>query len=148
MDNVTLDDLRSYLDLRTAIRSLRDEIDTIEQGTYRPYDLIGSKRSRGHRSDPTARKALKLIEVRERLQRQLDEYEQITDTIERWTLTIDDQIVAHSVRQHYLNGRSWAQTGRLLYGSPSAGDSCRMAVQRYFEKVEVSEAGTDISTNL
>ena len=142
MRTVSVDDLRCYLDLRIAIRSLRDEVEEIEQGTYRPYDLIAGRKSSGNRSDPTAKKAMKLIEVRERLATRIAEYEEMTDAIEEWSLTIKDPVLASAIRWHYLHGESWQTVGSRLYGYPTAGDGCRVAVRRYLERMSATDAGS------
>ncbi len=138
MDNITLDDLRSYFDIKTAIKSLLEEVQMIEEGTYRPGVLRGKSSNHG-RSDPTAKKAHQLVEVRRRLEKKIREYEDLTDRIERFTVSIEDPIVMTSIRWHYLHGESWQKTSVHIYGYPN-GDLCRMTVKRFFERMETQDA--------
>jgi len=134
--DVTLEDLRKYRDRKLYVKVLQEDIQRILLSSPAPAEVKGGKSSVHTPSDPTKEKALKLVERRERLERVLVILEEQTERVERFTLEIDDPLVAAAIRLHFLDGCSWGRTSIRLYGNDGQKDTIRMAVFRYMEARE------------
>lgn len=134
--DVTLEDLRKYRDRKLYVKVLQEDIQRILLSSPAPAEVKGGKSSVHTPSDPTKEKALKIVERRERLERVLVILEEQTERVERFTLEIDDPLVAAAIRLHFLDGCSWGRTSIRLYGNDGQKDTIRMAVFRYMEARE------------
>ena len=136
MEDVTLEDLRKYRDRKHYAKVLEEDIQRILLSSPAPAEVKGGKSSVHTPSDPTKEKALKIVERRERLEKIQAILEEQTERVERFTLEIEDPLVAAAIRLHFLNGCSWGRTSIRLYGNDGQKDTIRMAVFRYMEARE------------
>lgn len=68
------------------------------------------------------------------LDRELDEIEAELMKIETYIADVTDPIVKTSMELHFINGVTWPQASKEIYGTPAQGNSLRMAATRYVEK--------------
>lgn len=146
MDDITKEDLRLYLSRKHKLKVLEEELKAIYESSPKPKEVQGGKSSVRTPSDPTADKARRAGEMRDRIQRQAQELEDMTAAIEDFSTQIDDPIVGAIIRWHYIRGYSWAQTCMKVYGHPN-GQAVRMAVNRWFKKREREQSHDNEETN-
>lgn len=70
-----------------------------------------------------------LAEAEEKLSREIWE-------TEKMVAEVRDPLIRACAELHYLGGRTWRETAVLLYGTPSAMDTVRMMVNRFFDRRE------------
>lgn len=132
VDNVTLEDLRRYIDLKNELKSIPLEIEAL----YYPVKSAGMTWDGSTRSttpgDPTVTSFYKREARREKLEKRQAELMEITDRIEHFVDTMDDRHVAAIIKIHFFAGKSWATTCHELFGYFDK-DTCRKTVKRYFE---------------
>ena len=135
MDEITWEDLQHYQGLKAEIKSIEYEIREIYVQSPGPREVVGGASSVPSSGDPTARKAMRIIERRERLEARLRELEEMTDRIEMFIDTMEDHHKAAIMRWHFIQGKSWRETCSEVYGYPNP-DTCRMEISRYFKAKE------------
>lgn len=142
MDDITLEDLRQYQGILEEIEAIRDEIRMIYIESPAPKEVIGGRSSVSTPGDPTARKAMKALERKERLENRERQLEDLQDRIEEYIDRMTDHHTAAIMRWHFIRGLTWRQTCSKVYGYPDP-DICRMAVRRYFTSRENRKEETD-----
>lgn len=142
MDDITLEDLRQYQDILEELEAIRDEIRMIYIESPAPKEVIGGRSSVSTPGDPTARKAMKALERKERLENRERQLEDLQERIEEYIDRMTDHHTAAIMRWHFIRGLTWRQTCSKVYGYPDP-DICRMAVRRYFTSRENRKEGTD-----
>lgn len=55
------------------------------------------------------------------------------ERVNAWLIELDDPEIRSIIRWHYLNGKSWKQTSRLVYGANSYYNA-RKTLMRWFGK--------------
>lgn len=70
-----------------------------------------------------------LAEAEEKLSREIWETEQIVADVR-------DPLIRACAEIHYLENKTWRETAVLMYGTPSAMDTVRMMVNRFFDRRE------------
>ena len=136
---ITREDLQNYMSLKAAIRGLQEEINTTYEASPSPPDVRGGRVSVSSPGDPTRVKAMKIISLRERLQKKLTEYEAMTERIDAWIETIEEPEIAQIIRLHYIQGYSWSRTCMVMYGYQDR-DYCRKMISRYFKMLSAVSA--------
>ena len=142
MEDITLEDLRQYQDILEELEAIRDEIRMIYIESPSPKEVIGGRSSVSTPGDPTARKAMKALERKERLENRERQLEDLQERIEKYIDRMEDHHTAAIMRWHFIQGLTWRQTCVKVYGYPDP-DICRMAVRRYFTSRENRKEGTD-----
>lgn len=142
MDDITLEDLRQYQDILEELEAIRDEIRMIYIESPAPKEVIGGRSSVSTAGDPTARKAMKALERKERLENRERQLEDLQERIEEYIDRMTDHHTAAIMRWHFIRGLTWRQTCSKVYGYPDP-DICRMAVWRHFTSRENRKEGTD-----
>ena len=135
MEEITLEDLREYQRLKQSIKTLEAEIMAVYVESPGPKTNTQGRSSVRTPADPTATKARKAIQLKEKLEQKLTEIRQQTERIERYTLQIEDVQIGAMIRAHYIRGLTWEETTLQLYGYPDRF-YCHKRVRRYFEKME------------
>ena len=143
MEEVTLEDLRKYLDRKAMVKVLREDIQREYLSSPAPKEVQGGKSSVRTPSNPTEQKAMRIVELRQRLEQLLGILEEQTLRVERFTLEIDDELVAAAIRLHFLRGYSWSRTSIKIYGTDAYKDTVRMAVVRYMKERQNDNEETD-----
>lgn len=134
-EEITLEDLRQYQAMQKEIQALEAEIMAVYIASPGPKENVGGKSSVRTPGDPTARKAMRAIERKERLEKKKQELEGLIDRIDSYIDHMKDHHTAAILRWHFIRGLSWRQTCSKIYGYPDP-DICRMAVWRYFRTKE------------
>ena len=70
-----------------------------------------------------------LAEAEEKLSREIWETEQMVADVR-------DPLIRACAEIHYLENKTWRETAVLMYGTPSAMDTVRMMVNRFFDRRE------------
>lgn len=85
---------------------------------------------------PTERTALRVIALREQLEREREDLYALAERIEKWLETVNDPEIEAIVRWHYLLRCNWRVTNLKVYGYPDY-QYARARLLRYFKKNEI-----------
>jgi len=128
---MTIEDLRTYQKTKQTIRALEAELRAVYTESPKPNDNPGGKSSVRTASDPTAVKAQKAIQIREKLEAMLAEQRKRAKDITEFSLHVEDPEVGCIIRLHYIGGYTWEQTCVTLYGYRDRW-YCHRKIRRYF----------------
>lgn len=128
---MTIEDLREYQKTKQTIKALEAELSAVYVESPKPNDNPGGKSSVRSASDPTAVKAQKAIQIREKLENVLADFQRRADEIIDFSLHVEDPEVGSIIRLHYINGCTWEQTCVTLYGYRDRW-YCHRKIRRYF----------------
>lgn len=128
---MTIEDLREYQKTKQTIKALEAELSAVYVESPKPNDNPGGKSSVRSASDPTAVKAQKAIQIREKLEEVLSDFQRRADEIIDFSLHVEDPEVGSIIRLHYINGCTWEQTCVTLYGYRDRW-YCHRKIRRYF----------------
>jgi hypothetical protein len=128
---MTIEDLRTYQKTKQTIRALEAELRAVYTESPKPNDNPGGKSSVRTASDPTAVKAQKAIQIREKLEAMLAEQRKRAKDITEFSLHVEDPEVGSIIRLHYIGGYTWEQTCVTLYGYRDRW-YCHRKIRRYF----------------
>jgi len=128
---MTIDDLRTYQKTKQAIKALEGELRATYAESPKPNENPGGKSSVRSASDPTAVKAQKAIQIREKLEAMLAEQRKRAKDITEFSLHVEDPEVGCIIRLHYIGGYTWEQTCVTLYGYRDRW-YCHRKIRRYF----------------
>ncbi len=127
---MTIEDLEELRYLDSEIRAVQQEIEGM-YNTYRSpaFEKIGqSPLSPG---DPTAQAVSKVMQLQRKYNSMLTEMADRRDRVNAWLVELDDREIRSIIRWHYLNGKSWKQTSKLVYGANSYYNA-RKTLMRFF----------------
>ena len=128
---MTIEDLRDYQKTKQTIKALEAELRAVYVESPKPSDNLGGKSSVRPVSDPTAAKVQKAIQIRDRLEAVLADFQRRADEIIDFSLHVEDPEVGSIIRPHYINGCTWEQTCLTLYGYRDRW-YCHRKIRRYF----------------
>lgn len=128
---MTIEDLREYQKTKQTIKTLEAELRAVYAESPKPSDNPGGKSSVRSVSDPTAVKAQKAIQIREKLEEVLADFQRRADEIIDFSLHVEDPEIGSIIRLHYINGCTWEQTCITLYGYRDRW-YCHRKIRRYF----------------
>lgn len=132
MGEITLEDLRMYIDLQNEIKAIELEIESLYYPIRSaPMTSDGSTRS-SLPGNPTERAVFRIEEKKKKLERKRDDLIQLTERLERFVAELKDHHVAAIIRLHFLCGKTWGETCYLIFGYYDK-DTCRKTVKRFFE---------------
>ncbi len=81
-------------------------------------------------------KALEKIDSqRDRMANQIVQYFTEKEEIDAWLKTIPDPIMKTIVISHLMNGNTWDETGRIIYGRRGLADSTRVYYRRHKSEI-------------
>lgn len=129
---MTIEDLEALRYLNSEIAAVQQEIEGM-YNTYRSpaFEKIGqSPLSPG---DPTAQAVSKVMQLQRKYNSMLTEMADRRDRVNAWLVELDDREIRSIIRWHYLNGKSWKQTSKLVYGANSYYNA-RKTLMRFFGK--------------
>ncbi|MBQ6593305.1 MAG: hypothetical protein IJH98_10490 [Solobacterium sp.] len=135
---ITREELNAYTELKSSVQEIEEQIQRVYESTNRP-DNIGGYVSARPAANPTEKKALRIIELREELDRRTEELEELQYRIELFSLEVDNPLIGCLIRLHYIRGLSWRNVGKTIYGDPRRGDACRVATNRYLDALSQKE---------
>ena len=127
---MTLEELNKYRGMVVEINLIKDQINNL-YNTYKSPSFTDVGLSSSNAESPVE-KAVKRIQRLEGLYAEkLFELEKQTHQIEYWINSIDDPYIRAIIRSHYLLGKSWKDTSKLVYGYGNYYNA-RKVVYRYF----------------
>lgn len=127
---VTINDLQRYRSLKAVVRSFEEEIRMIRESSAHPENNGAGKSSARQAGNPTHQKAMRIVDIEAKLSRYRDEMQAVED----FTETIEDDLIRSIIVWHYIRGKSWGQTCRIMYGYYDK-DICRKMVSRFFKNL-------------
>ena len=130
MAEITIEKLKQYAAMQAEKTQIEDQIDALYRSISSPR--LGESLGSTEPGNPTERTAFRIIEEKERLEQLSIELWQMTKKIEEWLQSLDDHEVRAIVRAHYINGKTWRQTAREVYGWADQ-DTPRKRIKRFFE---------------
>ena len=130
---ITKKDLEAYVAITAEIEAIKEEIRSLEVTTRTVQYLPIAPQHNGETSNPTERSAIRITDLKERLQSKADHLLRLREAIEEWLEAISDPEIKAIVRWHYILRKSWKTTNTKVYGYPDYSYS-RKRVDRYFEK--------------
>lgn len=138
-----IEEIKHYLDIKKEVTLIKAEINSLYYPVKSPQlSSIGTKQP--STQGPTERSVSKIFELQKELQAKQVELNQITVEIEKWLETINDPYVRPCIRMHYLNGYTWRETTKTIFGDFYTPKYAQKIVNRYFEKVSpLSPSNTD-----
>ena len=141
--------LRQYIslkaeiaDLEARIRRTREEIDRLESGKVlvadsvkgtRPDGTYGSIRITGYAYSSAERLRYVLDKREKELKKCQDRLLDIVNEAEAYVSRVSDSRMRRMLRYRYMDGLSWVQVAQKM-GRKCTADSCRVALQRFFEE--------------
>ena len=112
---VTIDDLYSYRNLCREINAIQFQINDTALAVRSPS--FGGMPHGTTPGDPTARAALKIIELEDDLKRKSNEMVDQAKQIEAWVDSTDNHEIRAIIRYHFLAGKTWRETSMAMYRS-------------------------------
>lgn len=112
---VTIDDLYAYRNLCKEINAIQFQINDTALAVRSPS--LGGMPHGTTPGDPTARAALRIIELEDDLNRKSNEMIDQAKQIETWIDSINDHEIRAIIRYHFLSGKTWRETALAMYGS-------------------------------
>lgn len=129
---MTIDKLEQYYGISSGIEAIEQEIATL----YNPISSPAGKTDGSFSStpgDPTARTAMRIIQLREKLEQERERLMDLAEEIEQWLTTVSDTEIVSIIRWHYLLRCNWRVTNLKVYGYPDYFYS-RQKVIAYFKR--------------
>ena len=131
---MTIDELNRYRGLKAEAEAIKEELEQIYNTVQSPpLEKIGSKPA-GLPTSRTETAAYRAIELRDSLEELQMQISAARQRIEKYIRSVDDEYIRSSMRWHFIQGKSWADTSRKVYGLHAGKDSARVAVRRYLDK--------------
>ena len=127
---MTIEVLEQYYGMCSNIIAIEEEIKMLYSPVKSP---IGSAQS-SEPGDPTARNALRIIALTEKLENERLKILDLLEEIESWLMKCDDSEIVSIVRWHYILGLNWKQTNYKVYGFPDYYYA-RQKVLKYFDRI-------------
>ena len=129
---MTIEELEELRYLNSEIRAVQQEIEGM-YNTYRSpaFEKIGqSPLSPG---DPTSEAVQKIMALQQKYNRMLNDMADRRDRVNSWIASLDNEEIKSIVRWHYLVGKKWKETTRLVYGNANDRNAYR-AFRRFMGK--------------
>jgi len=128
---MTKEKLESYIGLMREIAALQLQIKTL----YRPIKSPTSSESHSTTpGDPTARAADRIMELKRKVSEEADELADQAKEIEDWLHTIKDHEITAIIRNHYMNGMTWAEVDEAMYGQGD-GSLSRRKFKKFMKRL-------------
>lgn len=132
---MTIDKLEQYYCTVSNIDAIEKELGSLYAHVSSPNGGNGIHSTTP--GDPTAKKAMRIIELKEKAEAEQEKMYDLLEEIEEWLSAINDTEIASIVRWHYLLRLNWRQTNMKIYGYPDYSYS-RKKLHRYLEKEKLS----------
>lgn len=134
MARITTEDLRRYQSVKQNLKAIQIELDSL----YYPVSSVPTASDGSGKpsqpSDPTRQAFYRIEDKKAQLEAKQAELVELIERIDCFvTNEVTDHHVAAIMRIHYIVGKSWRETCRLIYGYSDPA-ICRQAVKRYMEK--------------
>lgn len=131
---MTIEKLNEYRWIISNIKAINAEIDSIYEPIASPngHQTVGGGKSVMDVGDPTANAVNRILELKDRLDREQQELENMIEEIHEWMELIDDLEVKAIIRRHFILGQTWLETSIETYGSQSR-DYCRRRFYKFKE---------------
>ena len=127
---MTIKQLQDYYWQVKEIQAISDQITEIWNDPLISHDSV----SRGTGvSDPTRASVLRISALQDKLSDKKLKLETETQAVEEWVETINDPKVSLVIRQHFLLGKTWKQTNKVVFGYASINAS-RNTFMRFMDE--------------
>ena len=127
---MTIKQLQDYYWQVKEIQAIQEQIKEIWNDPLVSHDHV----SRGTGvSDPTRAWSNRIDGLRDKLSDKKLQLESETQDVEAWVETIKDPKVSLIIRQHFLLGKTWKQTNKVVFGYASINAS-RNVFMRFMEE--------------
>lgn len=136
---MTQKELEQYYTISARIDAIDQEIRELyapQMATTGAPRVDAGKASVHTAGSAVERNALRVIALREQLEREREELYALAERIENWLDTIEDAEIEAIVRWHYLLRCNWRVTNLKVYGYPDY-QYARSRLLRYFKKNEI-----------
>ena len=127
---MTLEELNKYRGMVVEINLIKDQINNL-YNTYKSPSFTDVGLSSSNAVSPVEKAVNKIQRLEGLYAEKLFELEKQTHQIEYWISSIDDPYIRAIIRSHYLLGKSWKDTSKLVYGYGNYYNA-RKVVYRYF----------------
>lgn len=111
---MTICELSKYHDTKLEIKQLEEVIKDLQNSVISSSKLTDAPRSHSIDSS-TEQMALKLIKLKEKLEKKKTLLLDSLDELERFLDTVDDIKVRLIVRKRFIEGKSWQEIGQEIY---------------------------------
>ncbi|MCH3961266.1 MAG: hypothetical protein LKF53_02755 [Solobacterium sp.] len=119
---MTKEKLESYVGLVKEINALQLQIKTL----YRPIKSPTSSESHSSTpGDPTAKAADRILDLKFKVDQEIDALANQAKEIEDWLITVDNHDVTAIIRYHYISGMTWAEVDYAMYSGGDGSHSRR-----------------------
>ena len=123
---MTIKQLQDYYWQIKEIQALVEQIKELWNDPLVSHDHV----SRGTGvSDPTRAWSNRIESLEDKLSGKKHQLESETKKVEEWVETIRDPKVSLIIRQHFLLGKTWKQTSKIVFGYATA-DASKMVFNR------------------
>ena len=127
---MTIKQLQDYYWQIKEIQAIQEQIKEIWDDPLVSHEHI----SRGTGvSDPTRAWSNRIDGLRDKLSDKKLQLESETQDVEAWVETIRDPKVSLIIRQHFLLGKTWKQTSKIVFGYATA-DASKMVFNRFMSE--------------
>ncbi len=133
---MTIEKLRNLRGMISNIKALDEEIDKLYSPISSPNGRAGTGGTRSNvPGDPTARSAMKIIEMKEEIEKNREEMYELLKDVEKWLRELgpENAEIASIIRWHYILGYPWNITNLKVFGYKNY-DNSRKMVERFFKK--------------
>ena len=141
MANMTYERLSKYRRLADEARALERELrsgrqatlaDTVQGSMHGPPYALQTIRIAGAPEAEAAARGQKNTALRARVREIQVELQAIEDYVD----AVRDPVMRLCMTLHFLEGRTWAETSREVYGARGQRDYARVMVSRYMRRME------------
>ena len=123
-------DLQAYYWQVKEIQAISDQITEIWRDPLMSHDSVSHSTSV---SDPTHAVIVKVDALQTRLTEKKDRLMEQTKLVEDWLDTIQDEKVRAIIRNHFMLGRSWRHTSKIVYGYATP-EASKMVFRRFMQE--------------
>ena len=132
---MTIERLNQYRWIISNIKAITSEIDSFYEPISSPngHQAVGGGKSVMDVGDPTTNAVNRILELKDQLDREQQELENMIEEIHTWMELIADLEVKAIIRRHFILGKTWLETSIETYGVQNR-DYCRKRFYRFKEE--------------
>ena len=132
---MTIERLNQYRWIISNIKAITSEIDSFYEPIASPngHQTVGGGKSVMDVGDPTKNAVNRILELKDQLDREQQELENMIEEIHSWMELIADLEVKAIIRRHFILGKTWLETSIETYGVQNR-DYCRKRFYRFKEE--------------
>jgi hypothetical protein len=132
---MTIEELRKVRALKLNAEIIAEELNALYFPYVSPFAPKGEGSNPNRGSDPTPRAVERIDRKRKELEEVMNAYTEKVCEIEEWLKTIEDLELSGIIRTHYILGKSWKNTAKIVYGYASR-EAPRKRIERFFKSTQ------------